>query len=603
MREYRLVPTQTLSTKHPLLKKTVTYKILSNEELNRAFEYGIVIDFEGLSGDDQIPLQLLMDMIRERHEVDVDLEEMNPLYRVFEVLAFTVVNFDRHLDTILALDDATFSEVITDMYRTAIVLNPAWDFDTFKILRGTEPLGDDLEAAAGYLPSLDPAIAAHVGRIEGLAVATEPGMMFVPASVHDSDLDIANLTNEELLNRILGEAPAGADPSCAFGAEEAKGGVVELNPEKVKNLRECLAETVVGQKPAIEAVYSAIKRAAVGFRDENRPISVLLFAGPTGVGKTLLSEQTAKELFGESTVGRIDCAQLTKEYDLSKLLGPAPGYLGYPDVRPPMDPEAREDWDEEQERKNADPSMLWKAAKGMQNGGVLIIDEVEKAHYSIQDQFLTLFDEGYITTSVGNRLDFRNCLVVMTSNIGSREMHFEKTKSSMAFGFCPTKGDKREIEANTADPHYVKKMTTEAAKAWFKPEIMGRISLIVPFTDLSHEELLKVVDLEWKKSLQYLSKKIAAKLELGENLRGKIADISKGAGYGARLISRLIEAFVNDQLAEIYLERADVLEDESRTVTIEWLRSDDENEVIGVSINDSDVVAEFSISKTVIATD
>lgn len=584
-----------LSLKNTILNKTIRIRVLSNAQLTEVFEQGVDIDFgEEEKKDGFDPFVSLMDACGS----EPDFLAFSTLFRVFETLSYTIKNFQKLLPDIMSLNDEDFKSVIHDLYRTSILLNPVLDPETARILTGVEPLGEELERAAELLPELNPVVAAHLGRLQSMASTGAVEMMFKPQSFDDDGpMSIEDLLNMEVPG-VKGMRLYDSNGEIVAGTPEAAQETsFELDTERIRELRTSLAERVVGQTSAIESIYSALKRAAVGFRDENRPISVLMFAGPTGVGKTLLSKETAAQLFGDKAFGRIDCAGLSKEYDVSKLLGPAPGYLGYPDVRPPMDPLEMADWDEEKERQKKDPSILWKAVKNMGGGGIFVIDEIEKAHPTIQDQFLTIFDEGYITTSVGNRVDFTKILIILTSNLGSRIMDTEKRRNPLGFNSACATVDDTETTMN-AD--YVKKTATEAAKQYFKPEIMGRINHIVPFTDLSHEDLLKVVELEWQQSLQYLTKKIFCTIELDDSLRDRIATASKDAGYGARLISRLIEVFVNDPLAEMYIDEDAVLNNAALTVVVKWLGDECDHESIEISCEKAPVSRHFDIPKTVI---
>jgi ATP-dependent Clp protease ATP-binding subunit ClpA len=248
---------------------------------------------------------------------------------------------------------------------------------------------------------------------------------------------------------------------------------------------------------------------------------------------------------------------------VSKLFGPPPGYVGYPSGR-------------EGDPKDADPSVLWKETQGMISGGILLLDEVEKAHPDMWDSFLTIFDEGYAKTSVGNIVDFRNTIIVMTTNLGTQELEdAREEKKRTPIGFSKLKSICVLEEGSRTDSiKEVKKTALEAAKEYMKPELLGRITAIVPFLDLSVESMKAVVDLEWAKASEYIADVVDVEIDIHDTVKQRIAEVSSSRGSGARLVSRLVEAYIVDPLAELHVENASIFSGKKYSVKSTGQNSD-----------------------------
>ena len=294
--------------------------------------------------------------------------------------------------------------------------------------------------------------------------------------------------------------------------------------EKLKNLENKLHERVIGQNEAIEAVAKAIRRGRVGLKDPNRPIGSFLFLGPTGVGKTELSKAVAEYLFGgEKDLIRIDMSEYMEAHSISKLIGSPPGYVGF---------EAGGQLTEKIRRKPY---------------SVILLDEVEKAHPDVMNILLQILDDGRLTDSNGRTVDFKNTVVIMTSNIGARLI---TEKKNLGFGNSSDADEQKEYE-NT------KKDVMAELKREFRPEFINRIDEVIVFHKLNDNEIKQIIDLMLKQIQDRLSKQnINIKIE--ESVKELIAKQGINKSFGARPLRRTIQSLVEDSLAEAILDSKEV---------------------------------------------
>ena len=287
--------------------------------------------------------------------------------------------------------------------------------------------------------------------------------------------------------------------------------------EKLKNLELNLAKQVVGQNKAIEAVSKAIKRARLGLKDPNRPIGSFLFLGPTGVGKTKLSKALAKNLFGEEkAMIRVDMSEFMEAHTTSKFIGSPPGYVGY---------EEQGGLTEKVRRK---PYSL------------ILFDEIEKAHPDVLNLLLQILEDGRLTDSHGRTVDFKNTVIIMTSNIGARLITDKKT-----LGF---KNEDKQME-NTE----MNKDVKAELKRELKPEFINRIDEIIVFNKLEKEELKQIVDIMIKETLERLEKKNIV-MKVNDKVKDLIIDKGTDLSYGARPLRRALQNILEDKIAEEILE-------------------------------------------------
>ena len=287
--------------------------------------------------------------------------------------------------------------------------------------------------------------------------------------------------------------------------------------EKLKNLAEELSKKVVGQKQAIDAISKAIKRSRIGLKDPNRPIGSFLFLGPTGVGKTKLSKALAESLFGEeNAMIRLDMSEFMESHSTAKIIGAPPGYVGY---------EEQGGLTEKVRRK---PYSL------------ILFDEIEKAHPDVLNLLLQILEDGILTDSHGRTVDFKNTVIIMTSNIGARLITEKKT-----LGF---KQD--DLKSDTVE---VNKDVMAELKKQLKPEFINRIDEIIVFNKLGREELKQIVDLMLEETLEKLEKRnINVKVE--DQIKDLIVDKGTDFVYGARPLRRAMQNILEDKIAEEILE-------------------------------------------------
>ena len=290
--------------------------------------------------------------------------------------------------------------------------------------------------------------------------------------------------------------------------------------EKLKNLEDKLHKRVIGQNEAIEAVAKAIRRGRVGLKDPNRPIGSFLFLGPTGVGKTELSKAVAECLFGgEKDLIRIDMSEFMEPHSVSKLIGSPPGYVGF------------EEGGQLTEKIRRKPYA------------VILLDEVEKAHPDVMNILLQILDDGRLTDSNGRTVDFKNTVIIMTSNIGARLI---TDKKNLGFGNSSSSDEQKEYE-NT------KKDVMAELKREFRPEFINRIDEIIVFHKLNDDEIKQIIELMLKQVKNRLKgQKINIKIE--DSVKELIAKQGINKAFGARPLRRTIQSLVEDSLAEAILD-------------------------------------------------
>lgn len=292
--------------------------------------------------------------------------------------------------------------------------------------------------------------------------------------------------------------------------------------EKLKNLETILHQRVVGQNEAIEAIAKAIRRGRVGLKDPNRPIGSFLFLGPTGVGKTELSKALAEALFGnENAMIRVDMSEYMEPHSISKLIGSPPGYVGFDEGGQLTEKIRRKPY------------------------SVILFDEVEKAHPDVMNMLLQILDDGRLTDAQGRTVNFKNTVIIMTSNIGAR-MITDKN----ALGFSASTNQKEEAQKEYEN---IKKDVMGELKKQFKPEFINRIDEIIVFHKLTDEDVKQIIDIMLNQ-LQKRMKEQNIELEIDESVKDLIAKKGVDTNYGARPLKRAIQSVLEDRIAEEILD-------------------------------------------------
>ncbi len=293
--------------------------------------------------------------------------------------------------------------------------------------------------------------------------------------------------------------------------------------DKLKSLEKVLHKRVIGQNEAVEAVSKAIRRGRVGLKDPNRPIGSFLFLGPTGVGKTELSKALAEVLFGnEDAIIRIDMSEYMESHSISKLIGSPPGYVGFDEGGQLTEKIRRKPY------------------------SVLLFDEIEKAHPDVMNMMLQILEDGRLTDSQGRTVNFKNTVVIMTSNIGARMITDRKM-----LGFSSGQSDSKTEENKQYES--IKKDVMEELKKEFKPEFINRIDEIIVFHKLSENEIMQIIDLMLNQVKNRL-KINDYNIEIDKSVKKFIFEKGYDKNYGARPLRRAIQNYVEDVISQGILD-------------------------------------------------
>ncbi len=327
--------------------------------------------------------------------------------------------------------------------------------------------------------------------------------------------------------------------------------------DRLLHMEKILSRRVVGQKEAVEAVSKAIRRARAGLKDPKRPIGSFLFLGPTGVGKTELAKALSEALFGtEDAIIRFDMSEYMEKYAVSRMVGAPPGYVGYEEGGQLTDAVRRKPY------------------------SIILLDEIEKAHPDIFNVLLQVLDDGRLTDGQGRTVDFRNTVIIMTSNAGASLLK----KSAPALGFAVGSGDEKQ-EAEEA----AKKRVLEEVRHIFKPEFLNRIDELIVFHPLGREELSKIIDILLRDVRERLADK-EIRLEVSPAAKNMLVEKGTDFKYGARPLKRAIQKLIEDEIAEHLLAR-----DFRRGDTIQVRKSGAKLDFVR---KDKDKAKEKAVSKT-----
>ncbi|MEA1976589.1 MAG: ATP-dependent Clp protease ATP-binding subunit [Chloroflexota bacterium] len=294
--------------------------------------------------------------------------------------------------------------------------------------------------------------------------------------------------------------------------------IAEAESERLLQMVEALHERIVGQDEAINAISKAVRRSRAGLKDPKRPIGSFVFLGPTGVGKTELTKALAEFMFGtEDALIQIDMSELMERHSVSRLVGAPPGYIGYDDA-----------------------GQLTEAIR-RRPYSIVVFDEVEKAHQEAHNMLLQIMEEGQLSDARGRKVDFRNAIIVMTSNVGA-----DLIKRQSQLGFDLPQDEEAEERLAYDEMH---KKLTEAMKKVFRPEFLNRVDSIMVFHALSREQISQIVDLELAKVSKRLDEH-EIKLLITDEARAQLAELGYDPEMGARPLRRVIQNKVEDQLSD-----------------------------------------------------
>ncbi|NEU76554.1 ATP-dependent Clp protease ATP-binding subunit [Hassallia byssoidea VB512170] len=292
--------------------------------------------------------------------------------------------------------------------------------------------------------------------------------------------------------------------------------LTESESEKLLHMEDTLHQRLIGQEDAVKAVSRAIRRARVGLKNPNRPIASFIFSGPTGVGKTELAKSLASYFFGsEEAMIRLDMSEYMERHTVSKLIGSPPGYVGY-----------------------NEGGQLTEAVR-RRPYTVVLFDEIEKAHPDVFNMLLQILEDGRLTDAKGRTVDFKNTLLILTSNIGSKVI--EKGASSIGFEFADNAGESQY--------NRIKTLVNEELKQYFRPEFLNRLDEIIVFRQLSKPEVSEIAEIMLKEVFGRLTEK-GIVLEVTDRFKDRLIQEGYSPSYGARPLRRAIMRLLEDSLAE-----------------------------------------------------
>ncbi len=324
--------------------------------------------------------------------------------------------------------------------------------------------------------------------------------------------------------------------------------LTESESVKLLNMEETLHQRLIGQDEAVKAVSKAIRRARVGLKNPNRPIASFIFSGPTGVGKTELTKALAAYFFGsEEAMIRLDMSEFMERHTVSKLIGSPPGYVGF-----------------------NEGGQLTEAVR-RRPYTVVLFDEIEKAHPDVFNLLLQLLEEGRLTDSKGRTVDFKNTLIIMTSNIGSKVIE----KGGGGLGFELSGESIEDTQYNR-----IKSLVNEELKQYFRPEFLNRLDEIIVFRQLSRDEVKDIAEIMLKEVFSRIKEK-GISLTVSDDFKERLVEEGYNPSYGARPLRRAVMRLLEDSLAEEVLsgrikdgDKAEVDIDESKKVVVKHLGKD-----------------------------
>lgn len=321
--------------------------------------------------------------------------------------------------------------------------------------------------------------------------------------------------------------------------------VAEGELQKLAQMKDLMKGKIIGQDEAVNKVVKAIQRNRAGLKDPNRPIGTFIFLGSTGVGKTQLAKVMAKELFdSEDALIRIDMSEYMEKFAVSRLVGAPPGYVGY-----------------------EEGGQLTEAVR-RKPYAVILLDEIEKAHPDVFNILLQILDDGHVTDSLGRKIDFRNTIIILTSNIGTREL--KEFGDGVGFG---TSAKKSSSDARA------KSTLENALKRTFAPEFLNRIDDVIVFNNLDKDNISKIIDLELQKVYARIDK-LGYKVELSPEAKEFIIEKGWDKNFGARPLKRAIQKYIEDLIAEEIINSS-ILKEDHIQIRLNKDKSNTEIKILG----------------------
>lgn len=316
--------------------------------------------------------------------------------------------------------------------------------------------------------------------------------------------------------------------------------MAESEGDRLRNMGSVLKNAVVAQDAAIDKMVKSIQRNRVGLRDPNHPIGVFMFLGPTGVGKTYLAKKLAEHMFGSAdSLIRIDMSEYTESFNTSRLVGAPPGYVGY------------EEGGQLTEQVRRKPYSI------------ILLDEIEKAHGNVFNMLLQVLDEGRLTDGNGRLVDFRNTVIIMTSNAGTRQL------KEFAHGVGFNAGNGLGINMNEKDKEYARSIIQKSLSKQFAPEFLNRLDEIITFDQLDLKAIRKIIDIELKPLYKRVSD-LGYTLTVSEDAKDFVAEKGYDVQFGARPLKRAIQNYIEDAVCERIL-RGETKEGDEINITKENL--------------------------------
>jgi ATP-dependent Clp protease ATP-binding subunit ClpB len=446
---------------------------------------------------------------RLRMQVDSKPEELDEIDRRLMQLKIEREALKKETDTASKSRLEVLEADLADLEEKSAAITATWQSEKNR-LGHAQKLKGDLDQARGDLEQAQ--------RKGDLAKAGELAYGVIPSL----EREIAELDKAE--SRSMVEEVV--TPDHIAGVVSRWTGVpvdrmLEGERQKLLKMEDELSKRVIGQSEAVKAVSTAVRRARAGLQDPNRPIGSFLFLGPTGVGKTELTKALADYLFDDETaMVRLDMSEYMEKHSVARLIGAPPGYVGY-----------------------EEGGALTEAVR-RRPYQVILFDEVEKAHPDVFNTLLQVLDDGRLTDGQGRTVDFRNTLIVMTSNLGSE--YLADPRQPIGFGISGEKGEKVVSDQEAYG------LVMDAVRRHFRPEFINRIDEIVVFHRLMRDQMGAIVDIQMKR-LQTLLDDRKIVIELDPAARTWLADKGYDPAYGARPLKRVIQKNVQDKLAEALL--------------------------------------------------